>query len=318
MGLHSRMISVLLGVVALLLLTSAPAPAAIVACGETITQDTIVENDIVCSDPTAIGVVIGADDITVRFRGHAITGAGATGQGSVGITDDGVEHTGVTIRDARIDGFDAGISMTATNTDVKGMVFANVDIGMFLVGDGNYIYRNFMVSAGTIGLDIVGNDAYLWGNRVTGQPAAGISVSGDNPLVVLNNVTGCAALDGITISGYTTFAKLARNTVSGCDAGIAMDGAGDHAHLQSSEVFGNCDGLYVTDPTAFVWNNNAHDNACSGITVGVAGATVKENIANNNGSIGIDALVGTIDGGGNRASGNPDGDCFVVVCVPSI
>jgi len=46
--------------------------------------------------------------------------------------------------------------------------------------------------------------------------------------------------------------------------------------------------------------------------------TLQDNGADNNGSIGIDAVIGTIDGGGNHASGNPDGDCFVVVCVPSI
>ena len=64
--------------------------------------------------------------------------------------------------------------MSATNSDVKGMVFTNVDTGMSLFGDNNYVYRNGMASAGTLGLDIFGNDVYLWGNWVTGQPAAGI------------------------------------------------------------------------------------------------------------------------------------------------
>jgi hypothetical protein len=314
----SRMISIVGCAVALLALTSASAPAATIACGDTITQDTIVENDIVCTDPTAIGLVIGADNITVRFRGHTITGAGATGDGSIGITDDGVERTGVTIRDGNIDGFDTGIYMSAANTDLKGNAFTHVDTGIYLVGDGNYVYRNYMLSGGTIGLDITGNDVYLWGNSVTGQPESGISVSGDNPLIVRNEVLGCTGFDGITVSGYTTFAKVAQNTVTGCDSGIAMAGAGAHAHLQSSDVSGNCDGLFVTDPTALVWRNNAHDNTCSGIATGVAGVTVQENTADNNGSIGIDAVLGTIDGGGNRASGNPDGDCFVVVCAPSI
>jgi hypothetical protein len=302
----------------MLALTSAPAPAATVACGDAITQDTIVENDIVCSDPADIGVVIAADNITVRFRHHTIMGAGASGLGSIGITDDGVERTGVTIRDAHIDGFDTGIYMNAANTDVWGMTFTGVDTGMYLAGDGNYVYRNTMASSGTIGLDIAGNGVYLWGNWITGAPESGIAVAGDNPLIVRNVVTGCSVFDGITISGYTTFAKVAQNTVTGCDSGIYMAGAGDHAHLQSSEVSGNCDGLFVTDPTALVWRNNAHDNTCTGISIGAAGATVKENTANNNGSIGIDAVTGTIDGGGNKASGNPDQDCFVVVCVPSI
>ena len=314
----NRMILVLGCAVALLALTGAPAPAATLACGDSITQDTIVENDIVCTEASAIGLLIAAYNITVRFRGHTITGAGATGLGSIGITDDGVERSGVTIRDANIDGFDTGIYINAADTDLMGNSFSNVDTGVYLTGDGNYVGRNYMLSSGTIGFDIAGNDVYLWGNRVTGQPEDGIVVDGDNSLIVFNKVLGCSGFDGITVTGYTTFAKVALNTVTGCDTGIAMAGAGDHAHLQSSDVSGNCDGLFITDPTALVKRNNAHNNTCSGIATGVAGVTLRENGADNNGSIGIDAVIGTIDGGGNHASGNPDGDCFVVVCAPSI
>jgi hypothetical protein len=311
------MISVLAVAGAALALTGAPAPAATLACGDTVTTDTTVDNDIVCSAPDAVGLVVGADNITIKFKGHSITGAGVFGQGSAGIVTD-VEHTGVTVRDAHIDGFDSGMDLSLTNSEVKGNYFNNVDTGMTLFGNGNYLGRNIMESSGTIGFDTFGDDLYLWGNQVTGNPASGISVDGDNSLVVKNKVLGCSDFDGITVSGYSTFAKVALNTVTGCDAGITMAGSGQGAHLQTSDVSGNCDGLFVTDPTAFVWRNNAHDNTCSGITVGSAGATVQENAADNNGSIGIDAVLGTIDGGGNHASGNPDGDCFVVVCVPSI
>jgi hypothetical protein len=200
---------------------------------------------------------------------------------------------------------------------VKGNYIANADSALLLFGDGNYAGRNTVTSAATIGFDVFGNDVYLWGNRIEGKPASGVSVDGENSLVVKNKVLGCSGFDGIAVSGYSTFSKVAQNTVTGCDAGISMSGSGTGAHLQSSDVSGNCDGLFVSDPTAYVWRNNAHDNTCSGITVGSAGATVKENGADNNGSIGIDAVIGTIDGGGNHASGNPDGDCFAVLCVPS-
>ena len=41
---------------------------------------------------------------------YSLPSAGAdTEMGSIGITDDGVEHSGVTIRDAVIDGFDDGV-----------------------------------------------------------------------------------------------------------------------------------------------------------------------------------------------------------------
>jgi hypothetical protein len=298
---------------------SAPAAsAAVLQCGDTITENTVVDNDITCADPAAIGLVIAADNVTVQFQRHTLTGAGATGAGSVGITDDGVEHTGVTIRGGTVTGFDYGVSLAASQSAILGMAFGASDTGAYVLGDDNYIFANRTDSAGTVGLDIEGDGASLWGNRIRGGPDDGIAVIGDDPLVVRNNVNGCT-FDGISVSGYSLFAKLAQNTVTGCDTGIVLSGSSTvPAHLQSSEVFGNCDGLFVSDPTALVWRNKAHDNCRDGIAIAEAGATVLQNTVTNNGEIGIDAVLGTIDGGGNTASGNPLGDCFVVVCGPPV
>jgi hypothetical protein len=307
-------VAVAIGVLAV----STRAGAATLQCGDTITQDTVVDNNISCTDPGAVGLIIAADNITVQFLRHTMSGAGATGLGSIGITDDGVEHTGVTIRGGTISGFDYGVYLAASQSAMMGMTFTGSDTGAYVVGNDNYIFANKSDSAGTIALDIEGDNVSLWGNRVTGAPDDGIAVIGDNPRVVRSNITGCT-FDGLSVSGYTTFAKLAQNRVSGCDTGIVLSGSSiQPAHLQSSDVSGNCDGLLVSDPTAFVWRNNAHDNCRDGIAVAVAGATVRENTATNNSEIGIDAVVGTVDGGGNTASGNPLGDCFVVVCGPPV
>jgi hypothetical protein len=51
-----------------LLLFSAPGNAATLTCGDTITQDTTLDADVVCTDPAADGVVIGADNITLRLN----------------------------------------------------------------------------------------------------------------------------------------------------------------------------------------------------------------------------------------------------------
>jgi Right handed beta helix region len=302
---------------AALSISVATAAAVTVACGDTLTEDTVVDNDIVCAESDAVGVVIGADDITVRFGNHSISGAGAVGLGSIGITDDGVPHTGVTIRDATIGGFDTGIYLQASNSRVMGLTYIAADTGLFLVGDDNFVHTNTMRSPGTVGLDVEGDRNYLWGNRVTGLPDDGIYVSGDDPLVVRNRVSGCT-FTGITVTNYTTFAKIALNIITSCDTGIWMSGSGVGAHLQSSDVSGNCDGLFVFDPTAQVLRNNAHENDCDGIAVGLAGTYLRDNRADDNGQIGIDAVEGATDGGGNTASGNPEGDCFAVVCLPAL
>jgi hypothetical protein len=304
-------------VLAALAISTARAEAVTLACGDTVTVDTVVDSDIVCTDPAAIGVVIGADDITVHFGGHTITGAGAIGEGSIGITDDGVGHTGVTIKNATIGGFDTGIYLQASESRVMAVGFTAADTGLYLVGDDNYLHRNTMASPGTVGIYVEGDRNYLWGNRVTGLPDDGIVVVGDDPLVVQSRVTGCT-FSGLTVTDYTTFAKVAQNTVTGCDTGIFMSGSGDNAHLQSSNVSGNCDGLFLIDPTALLWRNNAHDNRCDGIRLGVAGVWVRENSANGNGEIGIDGVVGTVDGGLNTATGNTGGDCFGVTCPAAL
>ena len=293
------------------------ASAATLQCGDTITQNTVVDNDIVCSDPAAIGLIIAADNITLHFQHHSLTGSGATGAGSIGITDDGVEHTGVTIRGGTVSGFDYGVYLAASQSFMLGMSFTGTDTGAYVAGDANDIRLNRSDSPGTIAFDIEGNDLSLWGNRVTGGPDDGIAVIGDNPYVIHNKVDGCT-FDGISVSGYSIYAKLALNTVANCDTGIALSGSSTvPAHVQTSDVSGNCDGIYVEDPTALVWRNNAHDNCRDGIAIAIAGAKVAENTATNNGEIGIDAVTGTIDGGGNVASGNLVGDCFVVVCAPA-
>ena len=52
-----------------------------------------------------------------------------------------------------------------------------------------------------------------------------------------------------------------------------------------------------------------------GIDVDAPGTVVRSNTANDNGDLGIEAVDGVIDGGGNRASGNANPlQCFNVVC----
>ena len=61
--------------------------------------------------------------------------------------------------------------------------------------------------------------------------------------------------------------------------------------------------------------NRTHRNGDDGIQVDAAGATLTKNIANANGDLGIEAVAGTVDGGGNKASGNGNPtQCVGVTC----
>jgi hypothetical protein len=71
-------------------------------------------------------------------------------------------------------------------------------------------------------------------------------------------------------------------------------------------------GITVQSPdTGLVARNFA--TGCWGIGINASGVTIKQNTATDNG-IGILGGPGSVDGGGNRASGNEEGDCINVRC----
>jgi hypothetical protein len=297
----------------------ATASATHVQCGDTIAQDTLLDSDIVCTAADPVGLVIGGNDFTLRLGGYTIRGADEPN--TDGIADDGTPRSGVTIQFGSITGFEDGIDLDASNSQVlKVGVTAATNVGIATRGDDNYIYRNPVdMSAGSpfSGIEAIGDNTYLWGNSVTGtaftSPDDGIVVNGENPRIVRNSVDGCA-FDGVVITGYTD-GIAALNTVTNCDVGFAPSGTG--LRMQSSIASGNCVGILVDDPAAIVRWNTTDDNCATGIVVRPPGVTLRKNTANNNFDAGIDAPVGTIDLGLNTASGNGV-DCLGIICLPAI
>ena len=297
----------------------AAASANHVACGDTITTQTVLDSDIVCTDSDPVGLVIGADDVTVWLEGNSITGADAVG--SDGVADDGTARSGVSIRGGTISGFDDAIDLDVSSSSVRGMSVSALSAGIVTRGDGNYIFRNdvdMSTSSGFVGIEALGDNSEVFGNVVIGSdgvaPDDGIAVHGENPKVIGNGVDGCA-FDGLIMSGYTS-GLVSRNSVTNCDIGITPSGTG--LKVQTNTTSGNCIGMVVDDPAALVRWNTANENCTEGIVIGQPGATLKKNVANDNIDIGIDAVEGTIDEGGNTATGNGVTDCLGVVCLPAI
>ena len=289
-------------------IVTAQAPASHVACGDTLTAETVLDEDLTCTGNT--GLVLGGDDFTLWLNGHTITGPGAEVEGSDGIADDGTARSGVVIRGGTISGFQDGIDLDASHSDVKGLQVDAGALGIAVRGDDNFIYSNTTDFAGFTGIEVVGNNTYMWGNHVTGTPEDGIVSDGNNPRLVFNSVDSCV-FDGMVVVGYAQ-GIVARNTITGCDIGIDPSGTG--LKVQHNDVPGNCIGLFIDDPAALVRFNTANGNCDTGIVSAQAGATLTGNTANDNGQIGIDAVVNTVDGGGNTATGNPTENCLGVLC----
>ena len=98
------------------LFASAPGPASaqVLACGQVITQDTTLENDL--TDCSGDGIVIGADGITLDLNGHTVEGSPCdTDCASNRGIDNTAGYDGVRILDGTIRGFAYSVALAGAD-----------------------------------------------------------------------------------------------------------------------------------------------------------------------------------------------------------
>jgi parallel beta-helix repeat protein len=319
-----------LAVAVILAVPGGEATASHVSCGDTITADTTLDSDLV--DCPNNGIVIGADDITLDLNGHMIDGDNVLVDPcpenefcDFGVLNDG--HNGVRINGGTLTEFGFGVGLFGARKNGVGdlSTFENVFSGILLVDSvrsrvrGNSAYRNAGPDSGVgitlfeshnnriahnrlsdnaeLGLHLVGSDHNrIAHNRVRRNPEDGIIVEGVGNRIVRNRLVR----DSITITivsarGRNVGNVVARNIVRNARrGGIAVDPMSKDTVIRRNHVFGS---------------------GGSGILVGSPKTTLTRNEARNNHRLGIKAVEGVIDGGGNRASGNGDPrQCVNVIC----
>jgi hypothetical protein len=324
---------------AALLALAAPAAAqgAHLACGATITSDTRVRTDL--RDCPGDGLVIGADHGTLDLGRSTLDGAGT----GAGISLSG--HRGVTIKGGTIQEFTTGVALDGASANrLSGTtVRANAERGVDALNgsDGN-TFERVTATGNRTGMLILasnGNDvrmSSLSANAVTGVAVVG----GNRNRVRASRVTDNAANGVAFVEGSTENAALA-NTVRGGETGLIVDssdrnlfslnhvsGAGDGILLAGNHntVAGNvidrstggCEtcaghGIGVLSGDHNVIKANVVTRSASdGINIGAAGTWVGLTLAVRNGGLGIRAVPGTHDGGGNRSTNG----CSGVRCTP--
>jgi large repetitive protein len=163
----------------------------------------------------------------------------------------------------------------------------------------NRITANTMSRNGDLGLFMEASDRNLIGrNRVRGNPEGGMIIEGDRNEIVRNRVVRGGGGIQITIvrrGGKAVGNVIRRNVVRNVRAsGISVDRVPKRTLVSRNLVVGSMR---------------------AGIIVGSRSTTITENRAVRNGGLGIRAVAGVIDGGGNRASGNGDPrQCVNVAC----
>jgi parallel beta-helix repeat protein len=301
------------------------------SCGDTITTDTMLDSDLI--DCPNNGLIIGADDITLDLNGYTIDGDNALVDPcpenefcDVGIANDG--HNGISITGGTITEFDFGVflfqarrndlSDLSTTDHVSGGIIlveaasnrirrsatsrnAGPDSGVGITlfeSHNNLIAHNRSFDNAELGIHLIQSDHnYVGRNLIRGNPEDGIILEGDGNLIVGNRVFR----NSITITLFTgpdaeaVGNVVRRNLVRRAPrGGIAIDAAIERTVIKRNHVFGaGGHGILVGNPTTKVTRNEARYNH----------------------RLGIKAVEGVIDGGGNRAGGNGDPrQCVNIVC----
>jgi parallel beta-helix repeat protein len=304
------------------------ATASHVSCGDTITADTTLDSDLV--DCPNNGIVIGADDITLDLNGHMIDGDNALVDPcpenefcDVGVANDG--HNGVRIANGTLREFALGVflfdvrknavkSLSTSDHTFGGVTLvetartrvrgnsahrnAGPDSGVGITlfeSHNNRITHNTLSDNRELGLHLVGSDHnHIAHNRVRRNPEGDLLVEGVGNRIVRNRSPVLISI--FTPRGKAVGNVVARNVVRDAPkAGIVVDQVPRGTVIKRNHVF---------------------DSGATGIFVGSPKTTVTRNEARNNHRLGIKAVEGVIDGGGNRASGNGDPrQCVNVSCT---
>jgi len=233
------------------------ARARTVSCGQTLTESTILENDL--TNCPGDGLVAGADGITIDLDGHTI-------DGQTFPTGNGIEISGfdqVVVKNGTITGFDVGVSIVfgADQTRVQDLRISGTAIGN--------------------GIEAQAQRAALTGNTVFGR-AIGIVAGGTATAAVGNTVKDNDT--GILVGGRR--AAVSRHTV------LSTAAIGIQAVAVAAAISGNVadangdDGIDVTGATgATLAGNSASFNTLLGIDADGDAIDQAGNTATGNGSL---------------------------------
>ena len=313
----------LVGVTAVAVCMALAAPSAVathVQCGDTLTEDTTLDSDLI--DCPGKGIMLGADEIVLDLNGHTIDGVSTSSlHGARGVIGHGPYPSrldGVTIENGSIRQFSAGVELDyAADGLIHGLVISDTGSGIYVnQSHGMRIARN---SIRGFGMHVSGSlGTVIERNSVAG---GGIGITGGAHALVVRNSISESPNYGLQVVDASDHAVI-RNLVTRNRVGISAVDSAYYTRVERNSVHANLeDGILVDCCESAVIGNLANANGDDGIEVTFGGSEefgpdeVTRNTANHNGGLGIKSLPGVIDGGGNRAFGNGNPlQCLNVSC----
>jgi len=203
------------------------ADAAVLSCGQTITQNTVLENDVgPCAPGAGVnGIIVGADNITLDLNGHSVSGTSNLINDGAGIYL--FRRTGVTVKNGTVRNFDCGVAVEGgsgnTVTGVNALDNAGA-VGVTRCGEGvailssqnNRVVGNQLVRNGPFG----GVGVYTVVNSEHNRTTSGVSSGNliDSNQVIDNNRARSVTIndsDGVRIETQSVFNIISNNNVTG-------------------------------------------------------------------------------------------------------
>lgn len=229
------------------------AAGAVLSCGQTITQSTVLDNDLTgCANN---GIILGANNITLDLNGHTVAGTANTADGGGVVL---VGRTGVTVRNGTVRNFDVGVVIEGGS--------ANTVQGVNAVD--NIAFEGVPGRRGGDGIAILSssNNRILNNNTINNGPYSGIGIYSDVDSAHPRSTIGVSTanvIDGNVVEGNIQ-GRSPNNVVNNDNIGI---------RLEPGNV-GN-----------FIVNNRVKNNGLDGITLFVRNifTTVRSNVVTDNG-----------------------------------
>lgn len=317
------------GITALMMLGSVQAFAVHVTCGDTITQDTTLDSDLL--DCPGNGIVIGADGITLDLNGHVIDGVNGyqTGVNNLGGFND------LTVKDGTVREFGRGgvFVQGASGNLLTGLtVEHNPDFGIAVADsrdtrvENNIAFEN-RPPAHNFGTGIKvqsgSGDSVRWNTTFDNEEGIGVTFGEQDAVIEGNSLLrdyldcgciGSSVVDNSVVDGGMLIGiqhgRVDHNSISGSDSPGMLIRNSIASRISDNSVSGtNFYGIFMQDSIGLeVVGNSLSGNRVSGISIeaGSGGNVVERNRISDNGRTGIAIGEQLFNGspGSNRIANN--------------
>ena len=266
------------------LASSADAKTAVpVSCGETITTDTKLANDL--TDCPENGIVIGADNITLDLNGHTIDGTFVPEQcppdcESNGVLSEG--HERVTIKHGAVQEFGSAIGIVdGAGHRIRRVSMSRSGDGIDLISANRSAVTRSSVNENVFGIFVARSDRIrLTRNGVHGYQGCGVEVQRSSRVVIerdsvfANDPEGPIEGDacGIGLFNGSTLNRVVRNEVSGNGFVAVISAHGEGNRLTANHIFNNKSGVILDGDRNKVTRNHVVDTTggCEGCGFGIS------------------------------------------------